>query len=184
VSGAPPKRAATVLLDLGSHLVDQARTLFGPVAAVYGEIATHRGGSDDECFLSLTHRSGVRSHLSLGLVFARPGPRLRVVGSRGSFVVDGIDGQEAELKSGMRPDAAGFGAEPPDRWGTVWNGGTGTSMPSERGRWIEFYAELARSLRDGTPLPVDPSDAVSGLAVLDAARRSGVTGEVAGLSDG
>ena len=33
-----PEQGGGLLLDLGSHLVDQALTLFGPVSEVYAEI--------------------------------------------------------------------------------------------------------------------------------------------------
>jgi scyllo-inositol 2-dehydrogenase (NADP+) len=59
-----PEAGGGVLLDLGSHLVDQAIELFGAVVRVYAEIESRRGGSDDDVFLALEHRSGARSHLS------------------------------------------------------------------------------------------------------------------------
>jgi predicted dehydrogenase len=31
---------------------------------------------------------------------------------------------------------------------------------------------MVRALRDGAPLPVDPEDAVAGLAIIEAAQRS------------
>ena len=51
-------------------------------------------------------------------------------------------------------------------------------MASERGDWPRFYADLERALREGSPPPVDPWDAVTGLEVLDAARRSASTAAV------
>jgi len=82
----PPEEGGGVLLDLGTHLVDQALTLFGPVRAVHGEVAHHRGGpADDDAFVALEHESGVRSHLWASSVAAAPGPRLRVLGSQGAL---------------------------------------------------------------------------------------------------
>src|SRR6202012_300875 len=44
-----------VAYDLGSHLVDQALALFGPVAEVYGEFERRRPGTvnDDDSFVAL-----------------------------------------------------------------------------------------------------------------------------------
>ena len=39
-----PEAGGGVLLDLGSHLVDQALVLFGPVVHVYAEVESRRGG--------------------------------------------------------------------------------------------------------------------------------------------
>jgi predicted dehydrogenase len=55
-------------------------------------------------------------------------------------------------------------------------------VPSQPGRWPEFYAGLERSLREGSPPPVNPDAAVAGLAVIDAARESAATGTVVGLA--
>ncbi len=99
-----------VLLDLGTHLVDQALTLFGPAATVHGEVEHRRGGpADDDVFLSLEHVSGVRSHIWASSVAAAKGPRMRVLGSAGAFVVDDLDGQEDALKAGMRPGSGAVG---------------------------------------------------------------------------
>ena len=70
-----PEAGGGVLLDLGSHLVDQAFVLFGPVAQVYAEVESRRGGADDDVFLALEHRAGARSHLWASLLAAAPGPR-------------------------------------------------------------------------------------------------------------
>jgi len=161
-----------VLLDLGVHLVDQARSLFGSVTHVYGEVASRRGGSDDDVFMMLEHGSGTLSHLWASAVAAAPGPRLRVLGSTAAYVVEHLDGQEEALRGGRRPEEEGFGLEPPERWGRLVRGDEWEPVVSERGRWPAFYEGVVRSLRDGAPPPVDPTDVVVTLEVLDAARRS------------
>lgn len=84
------------LRDLGSHLVDQALLLFGPVTRVYAELEYLEKGQvfDNGFFMSLTHASGVTSHLGGSCLQNTPGPRFRVTGAQGCYSVDGLDGQE------------------------------------------------------------------------------------------
>ncbi len=181
----PAQRGGGVLLDLGVHLVDQALDLFGPARAVYAEVECRRGGADDDVFVAVDHASGVRSHLWAGLLCASPGPRLRVLGRRGAFVVDEIDGQEDQLRAGQWPDDADFGEVPVERWGRLVEGdGDGRRarpVRSERGRWLAFYEQVAAMVRHGAPPPVSADDACVALEVLDAARRSAATATVVRL---
>jgi predicted dehydrogenase len=162
-----------VLLDLGSHLVDQALQLFGPASHVYAEVENRRGSAgDDDAFVALRHRSGAYSHLWMSAVTAAPGPRLRVLGTGAAYVVAEGDGQEDALRSGRRPDDPDtWGIEPESRWGRLVKGEESEAVPTEPGAWPAFYTELERALRVGGPPPVDPSDAVATLEVIDAARR-------------
>jgi scyllo-inositol 2-dehydrogenase (NADP+) len=173
-----------VLLDLGSHLVDQSLQLFGPATHVYGEVDAHRGAAgDDDAFVALRHRSGTYSHLRTSALAAAPGPRLRVLGTSAAFLVEEVDGQEDALRAGRRPDDPGeWGAEPESRWGRLFRGDESEVVPSEPGAWPRFYLELGRALREGGPPPVDPVNAVATLDVLEAARRSAVERKVVGLS--
>jgi len=168
----PAAEGGGVLLDLGTHLVDQALALFGPVSRIHGEVRALRGGADDDVFIALRHASGVESHLWASAVAAAPGPRLRVLGSQAAYVVQHLDGQEDALRAGLQPDAAGFGAEAPDRWGRLSRGDAGEPVQSEPGRWLTFYEGVERALRTGAPPPVLAEDALAALQVLDAARRS------------
>src|SRR5829696_896232 len=177
VSGA--QAGGGVLLDLGSHLVDQALVLFGAVVRVYAELEGRRGGADDDAFVALEHGSGIRSHLWASLLAATPGPRLRVLGDRAAYVVNDVDGQENALRSGARPGGdEAWGTEPSERWGRLINEEKSEAIPTEKGDWPRFYIGLERALREGEPPPVDPWEAVAGLEVLDAARRSAATGTV------
>jgi scyllo-inositol 2-dehydrogenase (NADP+) len=178
-----PEAGGGVLLDLGSHLVDQAIVLFGDVKRVYAELVNHRGGgADDDAFLALEHGSGVRSHLWTSLLAASPGPRLRVLGDHAAYVVTDVDGQEQALVSGARPgDEVDWGAEPRENWGHLIDEQGSKPVPSERGDWPRFYSLLERALREGSSPPVDPWDAVAGLEILDAARGSAASGAVVSL---
>lgn len=177
---SPPEAGGGVLLDLGSHLVDQAIVLFGAVVRVYAELESRRGGvADDDAFVALEHRSGARSHLWASLLAATPGPRLRVLGDRAAYIVTDVDGQEEALRSGARPSGdEAWGIEPPERWGRLITEERSEAIVSERGDWPRFYTGLERALREGSPPPVNPWDAVTGLEVLDAARSSAATATV------
>src|SRR5206468_6079833 len=143
--------------------------LLGPARSVYAEIDSRRGGAaDDDAFVAIRHESGAYSHLRTSAVTAAPGPRLRVLGSKAAFVVDGLDGQEAALRDGLRPGRdEPWGEGPPGR---LVQGDHEASVTAERGDWPAFYREVARWLREpGEAPPVDPRDAVRVLEVIDAA---------------
>ena len=123
-----------LLLDLGAHLVDQARVLFGDPVGVYAEIDVRRPGAevDDDVFLALEHPHGVRSHLWMSATAPLYGPRFRVSGLKAGFGVDGLDPQEPQLAEGKRPGEAGFGEAPP---GVLVDAGGSRPVELERGRY-------------------------------------------------
>ncbi len=173
----PVAEGGGTLLDLGSHIADQAVHLFGPVERVYAEIDARRGGSEDDVFLAFTHASGVRSHLWASAVAAAPGPRLRVLGSAGAYVVEHLDGQEDALRAGHTPgDGEPWGVPAPGRGGMLRRGEESAAVTPERGRWDAFYPAVVAAVRDGAPMPVDPRDAVYVLELIETARRSAVEG--------
>ncbi len=183
---------AGLLFDLGPHLVDQALVLFGPVTHVYAELDRRRPGDptvDDDVFVALRHRSGARAHLYASATAAQPGARFRVLGDRAAYEKWGLDGQEAALTAGARPGDPGWGEDPPERWGALGVEGADDAtaprpVPTERGAYEQFYAGVLAAVRDGAPPPVDPADAVAGLLVLEAARRSAAAGAAVPVAAG
>lgn len=182
-SGAPDD-AGGLLFDLGSHLIDQALVLFGPATHVYAELDRRRAGVevDDDAFVALTHASGVRSHLGMSVLAAQLGPRMRALGGEGAYTKFGLDVQEEALRSRRRPGGAGWGEEPQEAWGVLGAGPAARPVPTAPGDYPAFYAGVAGALRDGGPPPVDPADAVVGLEVIAAARRSAADGRVVRLA--
>ncbi|MEW2354729.1 Gfo/Idh/MocA family oxidoreductase [Spirillospora sp. NPDC029432] len=174
---ADPRDAGGILYDLGSHLIDQAVTLFGRPERVYAEIDVRRSGASapDDVFVALAHAGGARSHLWMSATAAQLGPRFRVLGSASGYTVSGMDPQEKELRAGRTPKDAGWGQVPPEAYGRLGTTAADRPEPTEPGAYQEFYAEVARALRGGPP-PVALADAITGLEVVEAAIRSAENG--------
>jgi predicted dehydrogenase len=181
--GAGPEEGGGLLLDLGSHLADQAVQLLGPPIAVYAELARRRPGAaaEDDVFVALEHEGGARSHLWAGILAAHRAPRFRVLGDRAAFTSEGLDPQEDQLREGLRPGDAGFGERSRAAWGAVHDGERAEPVPMRRGRWPDFYAGVAAALAHGAPPPVAARDGAAVIALLEAARRSAETREVVAL---
>lgn len=164
-----------VLLDLGTHLVDQALHLLGPAVAVHADVAVRRRGAvvDDDVVLTLTHAGGATSQLWCSAAAPWTGPRLALQGSRAGWVKHELDGQEAAQRDGTGPVAE------PD--GTVWDERGPRPRPSRAGDWVAFYRAFADAVLHGGPVPVDPADAVTVLRVLEAAQASSDAGQVVAL---
>ena len=178
-----PADGGGLLLDLGSHLVDQAVQLLGPVTTVYAELDVRRPGAvvEDDVFVALAHTGGARSHLWAGVHAADGPPRFRVLGDQGAFVSHGLDQQETALRAGASPADPGFGRRDPDAvGGASFHHGSGTPVPImlEAGRWTAFYPAVVAAIRDGGAPPVTAGEAVAVLDVLEAARDSAARGVV------
>lgn len=166
------------LLDFGSHLVDQAIRLLGPITSVYCELRTLTPGrrSDDDMFISLEHDGGASSHLYASSLEGEPATRFHVSGSEGAYVKSGKDIQEERLLAGETVVPGQTGAEPPQSWGGIVRGSEVEAVETVTGDWSAFYRQLVAHLTEGTPNPVTGEEACEVLEVLDAARVSARTG--------
>lgn len=158
-----------ILHDLGAHLIDQAIQLFGPVAQSYGETANHGRpeGADTEAFVSLLHESGVRSRLWMNGMAAQVGPRFHVLGSEAGYTKWGLDSQEPALAAGVTPSDPAYGIDLQECWGLLGVDGSTLPVPAEKGDYPRFYRELATSLRSGGAAPVQPSEALETLQIIE-----------------
>ncbi|QLE76044.1 oxidoreductase [Streptomyces rectiverticillatus] len=187
-----PADIGGLLYDLGSHVVDQALTLFGPAACVYAEVDVRRPGAeaDDDTFIAVTHTGGVRSHLWVSATTAQLGPRFRVLGSAAGYVKYGLDPQEAALREGLRPGSGrtDWGVEPESLWGRLGAGespqtGGGDPVPTLPGDYPAYYAAIETALRTGGEPPVTAREAAATLRVLEAARVSADEGRTVRIGE-
>lgn len=184
-----PADGGGLLLDLGSHLADQAIQLLGAPARVYAELRTTRPDAEveDEVFIALDHAGGARSHLHAGVHAADGPPRFRVLGAQAAFVSRGLDPQEGQLREGRRPGAdAGFGRRPKadtgDGDGATRYADDAQRLAMEPGAWTTFYTGVRDAIRgDAARPPVTAAEAIVVLDVLEAARESARTGSVVAL---
>lgn len=175
--------AENIVHDLGTHLIDQALQLFGPVERIYAELRRIDPAvmTSDEMFIALTHTSGTRSHLSSTMSAGIPAPRYHAYGTRGAYLKYGVDPQETALKAGVLPGTAGYGVEPEASWGTFGSGDAPQRVPTEVGNYAPFYAGVARAISDGAPPPVTVDEVAAGLDIIDAAFDSDRRGVVVEL---
>ena len=163
-----------ILLDLHSHMVDAAVDLFGPIGRVYAEIAARTTASEDDAFLACRHTSGVISHLGATSLSAAPGPRVRILGRRGAFVLNEFEDDGTDIY----PDLANADA---GHCGWIYEGERRTPVTRPIAGQVDFYRQVMAALATQDPqvaMPVDPYDAVHTLAVIDAARASAAHGTV------
>ncbi len=176
--------AEDIVHDLGTHLIDQALQLFGPVKRVYAELRRIDSTivTSDDMFISLTHVNGVQSHLGSTMSAAIHGPRYNVLGTRGAYVKEGVDPQETVLRAGGTPDSPGYGEEPEELWGMYGNGETQERVRTVNGNYSPFYAGVARAIQHGEAPPVTVEQVAEGLDVIGAAFESAATGRTVELS--
>jgi predicted dehydrogenase len=180
--------AGGLLRDLGSHLVDQARWLFGPVDRVFArleETPTADGPTDAAFLLVLVHHNGTTSELSGSKLNRLDERELRLYGHNGSYLARGIDVQAKASFAGQRPvDAPStWGHEPESAWGTLHTAAGARKIPAEQGNYARYYELFADAVRRGIEPPVTAQEAVDVLAVLDAARTSANSGQVVAVDE-
>ncbi|WP_201714189.1 oxidoreductase [Rossellomorea arthrocnemi] len=174
---------AGVLFDLGSHLLDQALTLFGTPEWVQADVFPQRNPEKAEDYFHITLGYDVlRVQLYSRSIVLDPGPRYQVHGLKGSYVKHGMDRQEEDLKAGRNPLSEEWGMEDEENWGTLTtiSGDDITSeiIPSEKGDYTQFYLGVYGALRENKPLPVDPRDALHVITLIEACKESAESGRV------
>jgi predicted dehydrogenase len=170
---------AGLWFDLGPHLIDQALYLFGLPQSVNANFGILRDGgvTDDWAHVQLNY-AGLRVVLNATLLASGGSPRTVIHGTVASWAKYGADVQEAQLVSGMLPNAQGFGDDPDP--GILFVGATGErrEIPVPRGNQQMYYAGIRDAILKNKEAPVTARDALATMAVLEASFASGIEGRV------
>lgn len=167
-----------LLFDLGPHLIDQAVALFGAPQSVSASLRRQRDNAQVPDYVHLQlHYADKEIILHASALSALPPPRFAVHGTRGSYVSNGLDVQEDQLKAGLRPGDQGYGKNPPGLLREA-DGDSDVQGPCATldGDYAGFYRALAETLLDGRPFPVTAQDAVTVMQIIDLAMRSDAEG--------
>ncbi|HEU4903464.1 MAG TPA: Gfo/Idh/MocA family oxidoreductase [Flavisolibacter sp.] len=172
-----PAPGTGTLFDLGSHLIDQALSLFGFPEAVFADIRTVRPISQvDDYFELLLYYPRLRVRLHGSYLVREPLPSFLLHGSKGSFVKWRADVQEADLQSGKTPGTPDWGVEPVTERGLLHTERNGEvireTVPTLQGNYMDYFEGIYEAIRNGAPVPVAAQDGVNTVRVIEAAFRS------------
>ncbi|WP_273831772.1 oxidoreductase [Guptibacillus sedimenti] len=167
------KKGSGILFDLGSHLIDQALTLFGKPDGVYADIMAQREeGKTDDYFHLILHYGKKRVILHGGSLVKKHGPRYQIHGIKGSFLKWGIDPQEEALIAGRVPGDAGWGEEAREQFGVLTNEEGDHVVKTLPGSYQTYYKEVYQALKEDSAPPVTAEEALNVIKVIELAFKS------------
>jgi scyllo-inositol 2-dehydrogenase (NADP+) len=168
-----PEDGGGLLLDLQSHLISTALDYFGPAEVVSASVRSIRGGADDDVTVTLKHDSGVDSYLAASAISGAPGPRIRLLGSRGALVINELDPQEDALRRGEIPHG-GKWSVPMTNTATLHRGDDVSIVESVSGNYAAFYTLVKAAIESGSAAPVSLADALRVAEIIEEARALSV----------
>lgn len=159
-----PGQGGGTLLDLGTHLVDQALVLFGKPVFVGAEVRRERpgDGSNDSFTMRLRYPDFLVT-LEANSLSTLARPRFHLRGTKGNYWKPGVDPQESALGKITRITDPHWGEEPSSAWGTLSVSVEGVIVTRPvtpiAGDYRYFYAGVRDALLGKTSAPVAAIDA-------------------------
>jgi predicted dehydrogenase len=167
-----------ILLDLGTHLIDQALELFGLPVEVGAEVLREREPLDgaDDSFTVRLYYDGMIATVGGNNLSEPSRARYHLRGMGGNYWKFGMDSQEARLNQITRIVGEDWGGEDESKWGRLYTelDGTIASRPveAERGDYRLFYAGVRDALLGKGEAPVKAEAAWRVARVIEWARES------------
>jgi len=167
-----------ILFDIGPHLIDHALVLFGLPEAVTADVRIERENAvaDDAFDIMLHYPRGMRAVLRSSILAVTPRTRFVLLGTQGSFVKQGVDPQESNLRQGKIPAQGAWGAEPEEQWGVLatpsGEGFVQRRIPSANCDYRDYYANVRDALLGKATLAVTPEWSLDVMRVLELVRES------------
>lgn len=169
-----PVAGSGILFDLGSHLIDQAVSLYGKPLSSHKTLGKYRPGSlvDDYASLHLQYPGPLNIFITVSMLVADPQAGIVIHGTQGSFIKSFCDTQEEQLQAGQRPNDPDFGKEPANMEGKLTRiNETGEKtiemIPSEQGKYMDLFEAVYQTIRNDIPFPVKENEILIQLELLE-----------------
>ena len=171
-----PGAGSGLWYDLGPHLIDQAMLLFGLPDQVLASLATQRDGGEVTDWAHVVLMYGTRRIiLHASMLVAGGSVRFTVHGTQASLIKLHADRQEAQLLAGVRPGDASWGEDLDPI--LIYDGeGRMTERAAPLGDQRQYYIALRDAVLGKGANPVTPSQAITVMAVIEAAMESSASG--------
>jgi scyllo-inositol 2-dehydrogenase (NADP+) len=172
-----PKLGGGLLLDIGTHLADQAMVLFGRPLAVSGDVTRERDGEGaNDSFNVRLRYAGFSVALGSNCLSSPGRPRFLLRGTKGNYWKWGLDPQEAELSKVTRIPPGPWGQEAPANWGSLNVDVDGCMVtrpvPPIPGDYRLYYAGVRDAILGKAAVPVSALDAWRTARLLEWAEQS------------
>lgn len=167
-----------VLLDLGTHIADQALALFGKPESISADVRCEREWArvNDAFTIRLRYPDGLAVILGANSLSLPASPRFHLRGTIGNYWKYGVDPQEAALNKITRIADGPWGREPQAEWGTLHidEKGATVTRPVEPvvGDYRFYYSGIRDALLGKGPVPVNAVDAWRVARLLELAIES------------
>ena len=173
---------AGIFYDLGSHLIDQALSLFGHPQTITADIRVQRPVSSVDDYFDVRLDYGhLRVTLKSSMLIREMGPRYVLHGSRGSFIKYGDDIQEGVLRNGVMPpknnEDNDWGKEPSEDYGLLHTETKDGKIIKEKyktlnGNYGLFYEQLYAAIVHGKQLEIRPEDGYNVIRIIELGLQS------------
>ncbi len=167
-------KGSGILYDLGAHLIDQAINLFGLPDSIYADLAKQRPNAQSIDYFQLElYYPRLKVILGSCSVMANPRPVLSLYGTLGSYVKDGLDPQENNLRAGVSPLEPNYGIEDSNDSGTLSISDesllSSHSITSVSGNYLAYYQGIYHGLLESIDPPVSANSALDVIKIIEQA---------------
>ncbi|MBT2623170.1 MULTISPECIES: Gfo/Idh/MocA family oxidoreductase [Chryseobacterium] len=176
----PQETGSGSLHDLGAHLVDQAVQLFGFPEKLFADVFSMKGAeyANDYFEILLYYKNNMRIRLKSSVFSKEAHYAYMVHGSKGSFLQERTDNQEAELVAGTLPTYGESWMLPLKDFDGILNYISDHSeterilTTSEPGNYMNYYQEIYEHIVFGYDLPSPGKQVIQNMKLIDASIKS------------
>lgn len=157
------------LYDLGAHLIDQALQLFGKPIKTYADLGYLRKGTQTDDYFEVIcfYNNQLRVRLKSTTFALERQWEYVLHGTKGSFLQQRFDGQEAALVAGTIPAPTPWLPNIQEPNGILHTLKSRTLTTAQHGNYWQFYEDFYQALIGKKENPIPASEAIEVINIID-----------------